>query len=357
MDENKINHLIEYTKMCHPKDAVDISDGLDILNMALDGLRENINLTLSKLLKEKNYTEVREVTNASESVAEIQNLIDGYVIMLEVPLENDEKNEYEESATEEEKTIPNYGDYVVNDALSHNLYEDFTHKKVTAFSFEGNRYEAKDWKDVLVQTCDLLADIDSDKFYLLVNDPVMKGRKIAYFGYESVVTNNGIKNCQMKNLDVYVWTNLSANQIRNLIRKLLKKYGIRISDFYVYLRADYTALHIDRLSISEKEIHNDDKIGKYVRTAMRKISNSRYEFSLNELSAMQSKKWSKDELGLDYPMLKPYKEGVVTSEQIKEGSYRRYWKEIFEFNNKKFFVTSQWFDRNRENFENWFTNL
>lgn len=358
MNEIKLNKVIDYAKLYHPKDAVDISDGLDILNLALEGFRENINISLTQLLKEKKYANVREVTDISELIAEIQAIVDGYSVSLDVTLDSDEEIEEEENIVEEEKTIPNYAEYVVDNSLPHTLYEDFTHKKAKAFSFDGRRYEAKDWKDVLIQTCDLLADIDSEKFYSLVSDPVMKGRKISYFGYEPIETNTGIKNYHMKNLDIYVWTNLSANHIRNLIRKLLKKYGVKISDFFIYLRADYSPLHENKLSISETEFQIiGDKVGKYVRLSMRELSNKQYKFSQNELSAMLSKKWSKDELGLDYPLLKQFREGVAIAEQIKEGSYGRYWKEIFEFNNKKFLVTSQWFDRHRENFEKWLMGL
>jgi hypothetical protein len=113
---------------------------------------------------------------------------------------------------------------------------------VVAFSFNNNRYPAKDWKDALLQTCDLLADIDATKFSEFINDPVMKGRKISYFSKKHLDR----KNAKMKNIEVYVWTNLSANSIRKLIRKLLKKFNIKLTDYYVYLRADYTPLHVHK---------------------------------------------------------------------------------------------------------------
>lgn len=42
---------------------------------------------------------------------------------------------------------------------------------------------------------------------------------------------------------IYVETNISSNGIRNLLLKLLKKYGYKTNEFKVYLRADYTELH------------------------------------------------------------------------------------------------------------------
>jgi hypothetical protein len=55
--------------------------------------------------------------------------------------------------------------------------------------------------------CDLLAEIDVTKFSDFINDPVMKGRKVSYFSRKYVDR----KNEKMKNIDIYVWTNLSAN--------------------------------------------------------------------------------------------------------------------------------------------------
>ncbi len=137
------------------------------------------------------------------------------------------------------RIIPNYSDYVVDSSIPHTLYEDFTHKKVAAFSINNKYYAVKDWKDLLLQTCDLLAQIDAAKFNELIDDPVMKGRKVSYFSRNFVDR----KNEKIKNLDIYVWTNLSANSIRNLIRKLMRKFDIKITDYYIYLRADYSPLH------------------------------------------------------------------------------------------------------------------
>ena len=43
---------------------------------------------------------------------------------------------------------------------------------------------------------------------------------------------------------IYVMTNMSANQIRNVIEKMLRKYGIKTVEYKIYLKADYTARHI-----------------------------------------------------------------------------------------------------------------
>ena len=72
---------------------------------------------------------------------------------------------------------------------------------------------------------------------------------------------------------------------------------------------------------------------------------------------MQSKQWSKEVLGIDYPLLKKYKDNEDISTQIRDGIYGRCWKEIFEFNGMKFLATSQWYERHREPFARWISRL
>jgi uncharacterized protein YeeX (DUF496 family) len=44
---------------------------------------------------------------------------------------------------------------------------------------------------------------------------------------------------------IYVETNMSSNSIRNIIIKMLKEYNIKISDFKLYFRADYTNMNME----------------------------------------------------------------------------------------------------------------
>lgn len=223
-----------------PENAVEISDALDLLNLALDGLLDKANEAITEFHKNKDFDKGAELWEFSKSIAEIQKKIDEYSVLMSMDAEIEGEETGEElDETEERRIIPNYSDYVVDNTIPHTLYEDFTHKRVDAFQFNNVRYPAREWKDVLVQTCDLLAEIDADKFSKLIDDPIMKGRKISYFSREYI---DG-RNTRMKDIDVYVWTNLSANSIVKLIRKLLKRFNIKTTDYYIYLRADYSPLH------------------------------------------------------------------------------------------------------------------
>lgn len=132
-----------------------------------------------------------------------------------------------------------YSLYKADGSIAHHLRDDFMHKKIGAFSFDGTRYSVNTWKDALILLCNLLSKEFPAKFPTIVNDPRFKGRKHQYFSNASVKG----KNEKVYHTNVYVWINLSANSIAELMADTLEFFGKNVNDFKVYLRADYTALH------------------------------------------------------------------------------------------------------------------
>lgn len=52
-----------------------------------------------------------------------------------------------------------------------------------------------------------------------------------------------------------------------IMKKILRRYAIPVNSLYIYLRADYTSLHIMKEGVAKGEsVIPADKIGKYVRT-------------------------------------------------------------------------------------------
>jgi hypothetical protein len=108
----------------------------------------------------------------------------------------------------------------------------------------------------------------------------------------------------------------------------------------------------------EYDSEEQKKIGEYVRIKMRELSNSRFTFSDSDIDVMQEKSWTKKVLGLDYELIRIYNEKYDISEQIKdELGYNRYWKELFNFGKYKILLNSQWFERYRGSFDEWYNKL
>lgn len=147
--------------------------------------------------------------------------------------------EPEESLDEDEQEPVNYALYTVNSQTPHSLHENFIHKKICAFSFERIRYNVNNWKNALVLMCNLLAKENPQKFQTIFTDSRFRGRKNQYFVNRSIPG----KTEKIQNTNTYVWVNLSANAIAELMADTLEYFGKDVSNFSVFLRADYTSLH------------------------------------------------------------------------------------------------------------------
>lgn len=245
-----------------------------------------------------------------------------------------------------------YSKYAVDSSKPHTLNENYTYKKICCFMYNGIKYTVNDWTDTLVTICNILAKKSKNTFEKLVDSPNFKGRKISYFGLKYIKD----KNVKIDGTNIYVWVNLSANAIVDLIQKILIAFNDNPGDFYVYLKADYTALHNsnskpDQTTTKVKQ-NNEEKIGKHVKKRMRELEAQKYTFSHNELLALLNAQKSKEIFGITYPFF------VESQNMVYDKNGRgRYWKEPFRFNGKLYYITSQWYEYNRVKFDDWFNKL
>lgn len=238
----QLEKLIEFIKDGYPKSALDIKESLALLCETIDGLMYEMENSMSHAMKSREFDTITQLANQSKDIDALQKTIEGYIDQLELE-EGVAENIIDEEDTKEEENariVPDYTKYVVDSNISYNLYENFTHKCPAAFSIEGAKIEAKKWKEVLVLTCEILAKKDRMKFHGFVNDPSIQGKKAKYIADRVGDMRKPVK---LRNEDIYIETNMSANQTRNVLIKLLKKYDIKVGDFKIYLRADYTDLH------------------------------------------------------------------------------------------------------------------
>lgn len=117
----------------------------------------------------------------------------------------------------------------------------FTHKRPFAFKIEGQKVMVNTWQEMLIKTVEILFKKDRAKMESFATDEEMNGRKMKYFSLQNKA--NMRKPVKISDVEFYVETNRSANSIRNSIIKMLQRYGLKITDFKIYLRADYSDLH------------------------------------------------------------------------------------------------------------------
>ncbi|MBP2028758.1 uncharacterized protein YeeX (DUF496 family) [Acetoanaerobium pronyense] len=232
--------LIDFVKTEFPKDALEIQYGIELLNQCIGGSVESIKSAFSTAIDNRDFEKLNNLQENLKTIDDLQNTLDKYIDLLQLEDSVEEDIIKMEDLDKDLKELPDYESLRVDENIPYTLYDDFTYKRPSGFEIFGIRYYCKDWKDVLVSTCEILAENDMLKFQSFLNDKTMQGRKVNYFckNKEDIRAPRKINGT-----NIYVMTNMSANQTRNVIERMLRKYNIRINDYKLFLKADYSSRH------------------------------------------------------------------------------------------------------------------
>lgn len=135
----------------------------------------------------------------------------------------------------------------------------------------------------------------------------------------------------------------------------ISQYGIGVeSDSNITQNEMYRSYYEPQQDeiITKLNYNNEVKIGKHVIRCMRELEKKKHQFSCNELLALLSVQKSKEIFGLSYSFFIEDKNKIYDDK--KRG---RYWVDPFTFNGKKYYITSQWYEHNREKFNKWYKGI
>lgn len=230
-----INDLMALLKKELPDKVIEIGEVLELLLDAIKSTRTEIGIKLQKTNDNKDFMLLEQLITISRELAAYESKIEEYYNVSEIDFIQ------EKNAPLMEKSLTDYEQYRVDTNIEHSLYENMCHKRPYAFEVEGSKVMADTWIDVLIKTAEILFKKDRTIIESFANDENMNGRKMRYF---SLHDKSGMrKPVQLAGTELFIETNLSANSIRNILVKMLQKYGIKITEYKVYLRADYSDLH------------------------------------------------------------------------------------------------------------------
>lgn len=234
--------LLEFLGREVPSSIEDIRESLDLLIGSIDSAIDLVGEKVSKYYLNRDFKKIQELSSKSEELNLIIKKLENVTSELDNIIDNTNiDKERNDICKISDKDSPNYSDYLVDTEVEHNLYEDLTHKRPCAFKIEDEKIEIRDWKGCLVETINYLAKKNPDIIRNFVNEPKMNGKKVVYFSNSKLPTMRSAR--EIKAADIYIETNLSANGIRNLLIKILKRYNIKLSDYKLYFKADYSELH------------------------------------------------------------------------------------------------------------------
>jgi hypothetical protein len=233
----ELEEILKIIKEDFPDKSIDISESLGLLMDTIDDVMNRINEKIGQSYTNRDFSTVEKYTNFGKAINFYETKIDEIINFTRI-----EDDEITEGNIEEDivRILPNYDEYVVDNKVEHTLYENFTHIRPFGFRINNSELmEAKTWQEMLLKTCDMFISIDSEKFLSFENNKNMNGKKNKYFSIDEKKLRKPEKVAEK----IYIETNMSGNSIRNLIVKILKEYGIKVNNYKVYFRADYTQIN------------------------------------------------------------------------------------------------------------------
>ena len=250
-----IESIVEFIQNETPENEELLISAYKSVKCLLNIEQECIDHRISELVLERDYDRVNDYVKMSKTVSEISSYINEWatkcgvnkneIIGESVTDENEITNELPEDDMEinltGEKRI-NYESFRVDENVAYNLMTDFRYMKPAAFSLDGVRYPARLWKLVLLKTCELLWEKNSNIFTEFVEDKFMQGKTRTYFSVDKSIM---AKPELINGTEIFVETNLSANSIRDVIVKMLDKYRIPHAAYQIYLSKDLNPLHTE----------------------------------------------------------------------------------------------------------------
>lgn len=241
---------IDFIKENYESYAAELEDKVSSVNIVLNDLLKDLINEAQSLQKDRNYSDVIKIVEVQKEVNDAlksnKDLIKRFQIEgqpVQVTEEQATDEEWEDNSVQDKERERNlerlrrYDEYAVDNTIPHDLKEDYRFKRPFAFQLEKHYQKAFTWREVLIKTCEYLNELDPKMFESFASDDSMQWGDTFNFSKDKAL----LRSPQLiKNSDVYVKTTKDANAVRQLVIKMLDKYGFKMDDYKIFLRADYT---------------------------------------------------------------------------------------------------------------------
>ncbi|MDE6473708.1 MAG: DUF262 domain-containing HNH endonuclease family protein [Clostridia bacterium] len=221
--------------------------------------------------------------------------------------------------------------------------------KITSFNFMGETKIVSNYTELLMSVMEFLDFLDSEKTIELAqkqyNAP--NGTK-PLISFDSSDMRSPK---EIKTTGIYVETNKNADDIILFIKWMLSEYNISYEDlvFYIDEKQNDTTTTDNEIEYNNVDSFNGKKIGNLAYLLIRyllvndKISDS-------ELIDLQDKTYSHSIFSeLHYPVLATDRNAYSNGANVK-----RFYKDGVNVNGIMYYISSQWFENDRENLVDWY---
>ena len=390
-----MDKLMEFLQKEVPSNAnelnTSINSTLKIIKQTRVALSEKYMSIAKSYFKDRNSNEIiANFENAQNQLGFMQNQLHNFLdnnikeiiasedILIE---ENDDEEipEDENEEIEEREGKIDYKKYLVDNTKPYPLSSDFENTTPNSFSFRGETYGVKTYKEIWLKLCEILYHKDSNKFKEIAIWHQIKGHKKAYIVYENDKIAQNITNpLRFMNTGIILEGTTSTTQKIKIITQMLDIYKISLSAVKIYLKSDrhprhgqdpigiykdktydYKAEINDNLKNNDSDEYTENNldipIGKRVYDYLQDyFKDTKLSYDIQNFL---DKNWSKETFNISYPILKECDESKdLKSQTIPEGKKGAYYAQNpkLHINNKLYIIYMQWNDKmHRNRLEKW----
>lgn len=219
---------------------------------------------------------------------------------------------------------------------------DFSNTKSEGFSFVGEYTKVASWADLLTKFISLVYDLDTEMLSdLAASDYSIPNADRTYISNDERKLR---KAKQVDNSGIFFETNLSSNNIISFIKDLLSKMNLDIDDF--------------SFSLSKAPFDIDDEntwsegmlpVAKLFYNLVEDLI-SKSKITTAEIEKLKTKEYTKSLFkATDYPA---FADNVT--DNMGNSSHKRYRAKELHFNDKDIYVSTQFFESDREAVISWY---
>lgn len=222
--------------------------------------------------------------------------------------------------------------------------------KVSSFNFMGETKNVSNYTELLMSVMEFLDFLDSEK-----TKELAQKQYNAPNGTKSLISfdpSDMRDPKEIKTTGIYVETNKNADEIILFIKWMLSEYNISFEDLVFYIEEkqnDTTNINDNEIEYFNANSFNGKKIGNLAYLLIQYLLvNDR--ISDSELIDLQDKTYSHSIFSeLHYPVLTTDRDAYSNGANVK-----RFYKNGVNVNGTMYYISSQWFEDDRENLINWY---
>ena len=240
------NNTINYLKGNYEVRAKELQKSISATNSVLNQLLSDLTADTSKLQKSKKYSEALEIVKIQQDVNQVIQENNKFTKAFDF---KDEPIQSTATLTRPVTEHVDYDEYSVDNKVPYSLDEDFRHTRPHAFSIGKDTVLVSTWRELLIKTAEYLNKKDPELFKTFLTDKSMFWGDKANFVTKEEDVRDGVL---IDGSNIYVETSKDSIATRQLVKRMIAKYGIKEEDYKVYLRANYASRHESKEDVEDE---------------------------------------------------------------------------------------------------------